>query len=346
MIIRTPVLYSDQTTHLEESAVTMIGKKVLCQTPSKEDDYSIRRPVFISDICPFIIDAISNRKKGIYHFYNPYDSSTKWNIANEIASYLRLPSTHIQPVSSFSNMATRPYDTNLTDDKYDINQYKFTRLSDGIRRCFSNLYHPRLSSDTFILLDLDGTLLDTEHLHFSCYKEAYLQFGYTFSEQQFETLLHTGTYPDYPISLSEVRHIKNKLFRSSTTSISFCKGGEEFITYLVKHDIPYCIVTNTSLENVEWLRNTIPSLHQVTNWITRNDYTHPKPHPEPYQLAKEKYGSQSKYTIGIENTLMGFQSLCHTTSCIYMMMNPFDSYFKIIQEKDVYQITTFDIVLR
>ena len=346
LIIRTPVLYSDQTTHLDESAVTMIGKKVLCPSPSKEDDYSIRRPVFISDICPFIMDAITDRKNGIYHFYNPHDATTKWKIANQIASYLRMPSTHIQPVSSFSNMAARPYDTNLTDEQYDINQYSFIRLSEGIQRCFSHLYHPRLSSDTLVLLDLDGTLLDTEQLHFSSYVEAYRQFGYSFSTQQFETLVHTGSYPDYPISLKEVRELKNKLFRSSTAPISFCQGGEAFIAYLVTHQIPYCIVTNTSLENVEWLRSSLPVLQHVTNWITRNDYTNPKPHPEPYQLAKQKYGSDTTYTIGIENTLMGYESLRHTTSCIYMMMNPSDSYHKTITEKDVYQINTFDIVLR
>ena len=53
-IIRVPVLYCDKIENLEENAVTLIGKKVLNQIEkTSEDDYSIRRPVYIPDFCMF-----------------------------------------------------------------------------------------------------------------------------------------------------------------------------------------------------------------------------------------------------------------------------------------------------
>jgi len=47
-IVRVPVLYTQHYKNLLETAVTMIGKKVLDSTKTfTEDNYSIRRPVFI-----------------------------------------------------------------------------------------------------------------------------------------------------------------------------------------------------------------------------------------------------------------------------------------------------------
>jgi dTDP-4-dehydrorhamnose reductase len=63
-IIRTPVLYSPLS-KLHDNAVCLIGKNVMDLTNKvkKEDDYSIRRPLYIKDLCAFICRLESYRCK-------------------------------------------------------------------------------------------------------------------------------------------------------------------------------------------------------------------------------------------------------------------------------------------
>ena len=60
-IIRTPVLYS-VLSKIHDNAVTLIGKNVmdLRNRKTSEDNYCIRRPLYIPDLCNFIYKCIFN----------------------------------------------------------------------------------------------------------------------------------------------------------------------------------------------------------------------------------------------------------------------------------------------
>ena len=82
LILRVPVLYSNKLKSLEESAVPLIIKKVMNKVEEfQEDNFSIRRPLFIEDLAEFIKKCIINNCYGIHCYYNPYDKYTKYEIA-------------------------------------------------------------------------------------------------------------------------------------------------------------------------------------------------------------------------------------------------------------------------
>ena len=68
----------------------MIGKKLMDLTLNQftEDAISIRRPVYIPLLSKFIYDCILNNYFGIYHFYNPNDKLTKYEIIKKIAGII------------------------------------------------------------------------------------------------------------------------------------------------------------------------------------------------------------------------------------------------------------------
>ena len=340
MIIRVPVLYCDATENLEENAVTVIGKKVLNQIESfKEDNWSIRRPVYIPDFCHFILDSLKEKRTGIYHFYNPVDKTTKYKIALMIAEYLGLSADHIKPQDSFpSGDAPRPYDTQLADTKYDINMYKFTPLEEGIHRAFKHLWHPSIfekPTDVFLLLDLDGTLIDSEGLHFHAYKAAFAKWGYTFDEDDFQKLIQEGIYPNCQ-NLAEIRETKNKNLRSFHGNISWISGADDFLEKLLLAGVNFAIVTNTGKENVEFFKQKLPLLGRVKNWITREDTVLGKPHSQPYEEAKNRFWKEGQAIIGFENSLTGLRSLEKVTRCIY--------YLGLSKKEDIYLIDNYSKV--
>ena len=180
-VIRVSVLYTENIKKLDDNAVTLIGKKVLNRIEkSKEDNYSVRRPNYIPDFCHFIGDMISSPKNGIFHYYNPNVVTTKYQTAEMISNFLHKPIiNHIHPIENGEQPieeVERPLDTQLIDNKYDIKKYPFTPMKECIKRCFQSLYHPPLvydiapTNNLFILLDLDGTLVDTDKLHFASYE--------------------------------------------------------------------------------------------------------------------------------------------------------------------------------
>lgn len=325
LIIRVPVLFTDKYKNLNENAITQIGKKIMDLTNPiiNEDNICIRRPVYIPIFVNFIYDSIINDYRGIYHFYNPVDKTTKYNMALDIKEILCKSNIKIKPIYNIDN---RPYDTELKDNKYDIskyyNNYNFSNL---LKSCFTKFYHPDDLNDCFLLIDLDGTLINTETQHYEAYNEVN---GITLEDFKIRNLYNDLDYDD------NIKKEKNKIFKTKIKDIEMFKGSIEFLSYIISNNINYCIVTNTSKENVELYKEKFPILRKINNFICREDYKNKKPNPECFNLALSKYYKNEKYIIGIENTISGYQSLKKITDIIYI---------KIDNNKELFN--NFDIFL-
>jgi dTDP-4-dehydrorhamnose reductase len=122
-IIRTPVLYTPLS-KIHDNAVCLIGKNIMDLRKDKkykEDNYSIRRPLFILDLCTFIYDCLDKNFIGIFHFYNPNNKFTKYEICKLIGKYLDINLDKIEPNNCKSEgIAPRPYDTQLIDNNINV----------------------------------------------------------------------------------------------------------------------------------------------------------------------------------------------------------------------------------
>ncbi len=349
-IVRVPVLYSNDLKNLDESAVTVIGKKVLNRIEvQKEDNYSVRRPNYIPDFCEFIGFLMSKESTGIFHYYNPEEHTTKYKMSNMIAEYLGKVNKTIPIQTPPDDGAERPRDTYLLDEKYNINRFPITPLKVGLERCFSKLYHTPIQkaeeTDLFFLLDLDGTLLDTDRVHYDCYMEA-LQVVNGFLEYNvYLDILNNGGIDKYledkyGDKKEEIKKLKNEALRKR--NIQFIKGADRFIEYLLDHNINHCVVTNTSRENVEYFKEKLPLLNRIKNWIVREDYKEAKPSSECFQKAKEKYYTGEWYVVGIENTLAGYRAIQKVTDRIYLVTNKEDKQYNHFKKLDVYLIDDYN----
>jgi dTDP-4-dehydrorhamnose reductase len=351
-IVRVPVLYTEKLNNLEDSAVTLIGKKILDRRKIyTEDNYSIRRPNYIPDFCNFILKLILSNQDGIFHFCNPYDKVSKYQIANIIGKYLE-KKINIEPINIEPNDGIeRPFDTMLLDDKYNIKDYIFTTLNKGIENCFKKLYHPKLDLNTnnnfFFMIDLDGTLIDTDKLHYYAYKTTFeALFNNYITYDNYNKILEDEGIDNYikkTFGLDNYEKIKcekNKNLKSNT-SIEFIKNAQILIDYIFNNNINHVVVTNTSSDNVNFFKSLLPDLNKLKNWIVREKYLEPKPSSECYKLAKDLYYKNEEYIIGIENTSNGYKSIKNITNCIYMMIDDEKYDIEYIKKQDVYLINDF-----
>jgi S-adenosylmethionine synthetase len=353
-IVRVPVLYTDNYKNLLETSVTMIGKKVMDSTTVvQEDNYLIRRPVFVEDFALFLLSCLHEKKVALFHFYNPNDRVTKYQMAKLIGNYLQKDISHIQPMDNSSGLAGRPYDTHLVDDQYDRKEFPTTSIEEGIARCFQKFKHPTIHSHTplnesfFYMIDLDGTLVDTDRLHYECYQKAFEQEGFCLCDYEiYEALPSFESYARETCGdrYDRMKELKNKIFYD-TQEISYMPGAEPFLRWLVQTNQNVVVVTNTTKQTVDFLKGKLPLLQSISQWITRDDVANPKPHSEPYGVAKEKFYKGEQHIVGIENTMTGYFSLRDLTPLIYMVCKPQSYTHKQLQSHDVYCISSLDSIL-
>jgi len=166
------------------------------------------------------------------------------------------------------------------------------------------MINPTNGNDFFLLLDLDGTLVDTDRIHAECYKQA---------GAPIENLAHKLRRGELQVSL-EIKQRKAKLVEEmcKREGVQWMPGAEELLTFCSTYSVNYCIVTNTPRQPVLAMCSQLPLLHnayQQGRLICREEYEKPKPHCDGYQLAIQRWYKNEKHILGFENTYIGWLAL-------------------------------------
>lgn len=179
------------------------------------------------------------------------------------------------------------------------------------------------------LFDFDGLLVDTEKLHYQAYIDMCAHRGYQLEwsfARYSQAAHHTATAlrdqvyaefpslqesePDWAVLYQEKREVLLHLIE--TSPIPLLPGVESFLRLLDKHSIKRCVVTHSPLSLVEKIRKKNKVLETIPYWITREDYNHPKPNAECYQLAIDLHALPDDLVMGFEDSPRGFNALAQT----------------------------------
>lgn len=179
------------------------------------------------------------------------------------------------------------------------------------------------------LFDFDGLLVNTEEIHFLAYQRMCEKYGFKLQwsferyclaahysaeglkEQIYESL--PGLYqaePSWETLYAYKRQQVLELLESGATGLM--PGVAELLQVLQQFNIKRCVVTHSPQALVDILRRQHPILNTIPHWITREHYTQPKPHPEGYLTAIQKYAHPHDKIIAFEDTPRGIEALLQT----------------------------------
>lgn len=176
------------------------------------------------------------------------------------------------------------------------------------------------------LFDFDGLLVNTEEIHFKAYKKMCALMGFSLS-WDFDTYCQAAHYdatrlrdqiyaslpglkekePSWDILYAIKRQAVLDLV--SEGAIHMMPGAEKLLRALEKANINRCVVTHSPQTLIQAIKAQNPILDTIPHWITREDYTHPKPHPECYQVAIQRLSEKGDHVIGFEDTPRGLTAL-------------------------------------
>ncbi|EJE4166729.1 HAD family phosphatase [Vibrio parahaemolyticus] len=172
-----------------------------------------------------------------------------------------------------------------------------------------------------ILFDHDGTLVDSEKIHYKLLSEVLLKYGVTLSFDEYQKKYEGVPIPetakklviDFSLDVSPEEIVANKkqatkLFLADN-AFPLIDGARETIIHYHSLGLKLAVVTGAS--KTEGVLNTIER-HQLGQYVsvvvTSDDVKRSKPAPDCYQFAMEKLGVKPEYCVAFEDSLNGCMS--------------------------------------
>ena len=153
-----------------------------------------------------------------------------------------------------------------------------------------------------VLLDFDGVVIDSMPFHLEAWEKSFKSvFQCTLDKDVLSSLSgkstkviaqHLTKIENKPLLEEILIDKKLQFLQELTHGISLLPGAAEFIEELNSNNIPFGIVSNAS-------RNFIKDILDqqqldVPFYLGIEDYTKPKPHPQPYFMGAKKAGIEFK----------------------------------------------------
>ena len=190
---------------------------------------------------------------------------------------------------------------------------------------------------TAVLLDLDGTLIDTEHFHRRIWQATAADFQLDFDDaayQQFIGLRLTDCFQliqQLGGNTFDLAAFRKQLAARETEGWNKgidCKpGARALLNYLQERQIPMALVTSACQTRIDRVI-AYYSWHDVFQTIVSGDMiSHPKPAPDAYQLAAQRLKTRPSACLALEDSNTGMRSAL-AAGCYSIMipdLNPPDS---------------------
>jgi len=217
-----------------------------------------------------------------------------------------------------------------------------------------------LSNYQLVLFDFDGLLVNTEELHFEAYKRMCRKYG-VYLNWDFPTYCQVAHYDahglrerllaefpplqshDWTTLYAEKRDAMLALYAEGATHLM--PGVQRVLSILEEENTKMCVCTHSPLDQIQAIRQQNPLLEKIPNWITRENYTHPKPHPECYLKALNQFAHPGDAIIGFEDTPRGLTALLATpVQAVLVTQVPYPEIPSFLA-KGALHLSTFDSIL-
>jgi HAD superfamily hydrolase (TIGR01509 family) len=168
-----------------------------------------------------------------------------------------------------------------------------------------------------LLFDLDGTLCDTDRLHFGAYSTLLQDFGRSITLDHYKArimgapndLIMREMFPDLAVERHrELADRKEILFRESITALEPTRGVIALLDWADANGVGVAVVTNAPRANAEMMLQGLALDRRIGTLVLGEELARAKPDPLPYATALQRLGARAEQALAFEDSLPGIHS--------------------------------------
>lgn len=168
-----------------------------------------------------------------------------------------------------------------------------------------------------ILFDLDGTLADTDSIHFAVWQDILVRYDLdidrSFYRQRISGRTNSKIIKDIipQLTLEDAWKLateKEETYRRLANSLLPTPGLDRLIELCDQAAIKRAVVTNAPEDNVVYMLKVLRLTDTFPTVIMSKDAPPGKPAPAPYELALSRLQVKSKRAIAFEDSAAGIRS--------------------------------------
>ena len=165
-----------------------------------------------------------------------------------------------------------------------------------------------------ILFDLDGTIVNTDHLHYQVWQDMLKNYGMemdkTFYRHRISGKQNSAIVADILPQLSEtagekLAEEKESRFRELALSLKPLAGLLDMLSWIDTHKLPTAVVTNAPRGNAELMLEVLKLTDSFDTLVIGDEAIAAKPDRAPYQLALSRLGVSPQEAIAFEDSPSG-----------------------------------------
>lgn len=169
-----------------------------------------------------------------------------------------------------------------------------------------------------VIFDMDGLLVDSEPVHFKTNQIFYGRFGKRFTHAHIQRFLGVRINEEvaqlkkeWALKPPVERLIEEReaLFRELIKmSLRLTSGARSLLLFLKKNNIPMGVGTSAQTWHLELVLRRFHLRHHFSSFVTGNQVTRSKPHPEVYLNVAQELGVSPPACLVLEDAVNGVEA--------------------------------------
>src|SRR5215203_2768266 len=165
-----------------------------------------------------------------------------------------------------------------------------------------------------VVLDVDGTLMDTNYLHVEAWARAFEEVGQRVPRASIHKQVGKGSdklIPEFvedEEAFEEVDELHGEIYMDRQHHGHPLPGARELIASLAKRDYEVWFVTSAKPEELEQYLDQLETDGKLTGILKSSDVEESKPAPDVFELALEKSGTSPDETVAVGDAIWDVES--------------------------------------
>lgn len=168
-----------------------------------------------------------------------------------------------------------------------------------------------------LIFDMDGTLIDTDDLHFAAYVAVLAELGMPLGRVEYDTRMSGRPnleilreyFPDETDDYRrDLMNRKEETFRGASAAWEPLAGLTELLAWGRERGLEQALVTSAPRENAAYLLGAVGLMGVFDPEVYADELPRGKPDPLPYLRALELLSLNSRQALVFEDSLSGVKS--------------------------------------